>query len=352
MRDMMNRMTFLAAAAAAAVAFASPAKDEPENKELKVLMIGNSFSICTLREMPQVAASMGRRVDLASLYIGGCSLERHWNNVVAATNTEFKPYRFDRVTDGEKVVDNGRANIPDALVMDKWDVVTIQQASHASWDPETYHPFGDSLVAKIRELAPQAKIVVQETWSYPPWDKRLKKFGFDQVDMYARLHDAYAAFAKKYGFEVIPVGTAAEFCPDRNSLFTKPDFHFNREGHYLQGLAWTAKLFGEDVGKCEYKPEWMDAKRAAEIKSAVMDAVNGTRRIRRAFRDARVTRETRASYASSPSTRRRGYGFPATWEWHRSARRAASRTCRWTARCAASGISISRSRKMRSTHYE
>ena len=36
---------------------------------LKVLMIGNSFSICNLREMPQVAKSMGKKLDLASLYI-------------------------------------------------------------------------------------------------------------------------------------------------------------------------------------------------------------------------------------------------------------------------------------------
>ena len=157
--------------------------------------------------------------------------------------------------------------------MDKWDVVTVQQASHLSWDKDTYHPWGDSLVAKIRELAPHAKIVVQETWSYPPWDRRLVKFGFDQVEMYVRLHDAYKDFAAKYGCDVIPVGTAAEFVAERNSLFTKPDFHFNGEGVYLQGLAFTAKLFGVDVRNCAYKPDWMDAARADVIKAAVMDAI-------------------------------------------------------------------------------
>jgi hypothetical protein len=91
--------------------------------------------------------------------------------------------------------------------------------------------------------------------------------------MYARLHRAYAAFAAKYGFEVIPVGMAAEFVPNRNALFTKPDFHFNRDGEYLQGLAFTAKLFGVDVRKCGYRPSWMDAARADEIKAAVMDAI-------------------------------------------------------------------------------
>ena len=264
------------AVATAAVSFGFAAEKVETEKPLKVLMIGNSFSVCNLREMPQVAGSMGKKLDLASLVIGGCSLERHWRNVeVAATNATFKPYRFNRITEGKRVKEKGSANvnIPDALVMDKWDVVTIQQASHFSWDAATYYPWGDNLVAKIRELAPQAKIVVQETWSYPPWDKRLGKFGCDQAEMYARLHDAYAAFAKKHGLDVIPVGKAAEFVPDRNSLFTKPDFHFNNTGVYLQGLVWTAKLFGVDVRKCDYRPSWLDAARADELKAAAMDAV-------------------------------------------------------------------------------
>ena len=271
----MKKMVFVVAAlAAVSVGLAEEVKGE---KPLKVLMIGNSFSICNLREMPNVAAAMGRRLDLASLFIGGCSLERHWSNVVAAsTNAAFRPYRFDRTTDGRKVVVKGSANIPDALVLDRWDVVTIQQASHFSWRPETFEPFGGSLIAKIRELAPQAKILVQETWSYPPWDKRLKKFGFGQDEMYRRLHSTYAAFARKYGLEVIPVGMAAEFVPERNALFTKPDFHFNREGVYLQGLVFTARLFGVDVRKCQYKPGWMDSARAEQIKAAAMDALNTT----------------------------------------------------------------------------
>ena len=91
--------------------------------------------------------------------------------------------------------------------------------------------------------------------------------------MYRRLHAAYASFAAKYGFELIPVGTAAEIVPNRNSLFTEPDFHFNRNGEYLQGLAFTAKLFGVDVRSCRYIPEWMEPSRAEEIKSAVMKAV-------------------------------------------------------------------------------
>ncbi|MBQ3748122.1 MAG: DUF4886 domain-containing protein, partial [Kiritimatiellae bacterium] len=156
----MKKIIALVAAVAAVFLGLSADNAEPE-KPLKVLMIGNSFSICNLWQMPQVAESMGKKLDIVSLYIGGCSLERHWNNVAAAsTNATFKPYRFDRITYGKHVVEKGAVNIPDALLMDKWDVVTVQQCSHKSWDKASYHPWGDNLVAKIRELAPQAKIVV------------------------------------------------------------------------------------------------------------------------------------------------------------------------------------------------
>ena len=95
---------------------------------------------------------------------------------------------------------------------------------------------------------------------------------FTKGEMYARLHAAYGAMAAKYGFDVIPVGTAAEYIPNREALFKKGDSHFGREGVYLQGLTFTASLYGVDVGKCPYRPKWMSPSRAEEMKSAVLSA--------------------------------------------------------------------------------
>ena len=284
-------IALLAAAVAhsGCIAATVPENGAPARKRLKVLMIGNSFSISCLKHLPSVAQSCGAELDLASLYIGGCSLERHWRNVeTAATNAAFRPYRFDRVSDGRRVVEKGAANIPDALVLDKWDVVTIQQASHLSWDKSSYHPWGDRLVAKIRALAPQARIVVQETWSYTPWDRRLAKWHMDQNEMYTKLHTAYVAFAAEYKFPVIPMGTAVQewrrrlpvkytensFGGDVVGGGDKPGARFKRNaankwtpacdvfhlnsphGTYFQALVWAASLFdGVDVTKCAYKPK-------------------------------------------------------------------------------------------------
>ena len=61
----------LCALSAAALAGCSSAPAEGEST-VKVLVIGNSFSICVLQHLPSIALDRGVDLDLASLYIGGC----------------------------------------------------------------------------------------------------------------------------------------------------------------------------------------------------------------------------------------------------------------------------------------
>ena len=266
----------------------STEKAADDERGTKVLMIGNSFSISLLHQLPQVAADRGVELDLASLYIGGCTLERHWSNVLSNdVNQTFRPYKFGRNRFGKYT--ETKMNVCDALRLAKWDIVTIQQGSHESWRPKSYHPYGDNLVAKIRELAPQARIYVQETWSYTPWDKRLARWGIDQNQMYAKLHEAYADFAKRHGLEIIPFGTAVQewrkrlpvkcteksfggdvvgggrqeerdhFKRDVNGNWV-PNcdvFHLGRRGEYFQALVWAKGLFGVDLGELGYRPDFV-----------------------------------------------------------------------------------------------
>ena len=272
---------------------------DPENA-VKVLMIGNSFSICLLQHLPAVAADRGVNLDLASLYIGGCSLKRHWENAKRDGEDEFRPYQFGRNRFGRFT--QSRINVCDALRLADWDVVTVQQASHDSWKLETYSPYGDNLVAKIRELAPKAKILVQETWSYTPWDKRLQKWGIDQTQMYEKLHEAYGAFAKKHALGVIPFGTAVQEWRRRlpvkytensfggdvvgggrqeasDQFKRTPDnkwapncdvFHLGRTGEYFQALVWANKLFDVDLAELEYKPDFVTDDEAKLMKEIIL----------------------------------------------------------------------------------
>jgi len=289
-------------ALAAAFCLCGCRTDGEDERGTKVLMIGNSFSICCLRHLPQVAADRGVDLDLASLYIGGCSLKRHWENAEkdGAEHKGFRPYRFGRNRFGKFT--ESKMNVCEALRLAKWDIVTVQQASHDSWKPETYHPYGDRLIAKIRELAPQAKIVVQETWSYTPWDKRLKSWKLDQDGMYERLHAAYAGFARPYGLDVIPFGTAVQQwrrrlpvkytersfggdvvggrgqsdeddfkrTPDNTWVPNSDVFHLNEKGEYFQALVWAVHLFGADLTELEYRPDCVTEDEAKLMREIAM----------------------------------------------------------------------------------
>lgn len=284
-------------------------------------MIGNSFSICVLKQMPSVAQAMDLKLDLCSLYIGGRSLAHHCENVAKGRDPNYAPYEIgwnycgvvnDPAAPVAKAVRKGNAkrltkgatrgggfgNIPQLLKADRWDVVTIQQASHFSWRPETYQPYADDLVATIRKLAPQAEIVIQETWSYTPFDKRLKEWKLTQDEMYGRLHAAYATLARSKGLRTIPMGTTVQLyrralpvVPKADSLGGDPcgklkfaadgkggwtttgdPFHLNREGEYLQGLVWTATLFGADVTRCAYRPAFLSEARAQKMRAVAVRA--------------------------------------------------------------------------------
>ena len=62
-------------------------------KSIKILAIGNSFSISAGRIMPSFALAAGNAIKFTSACIGGCSLERHCNELTASDeNPDSRPY--------------------------------------------------------------------------------------------------------------------------------------------------------------------------------------------------------------------------------------------------------------------
>ena len=101
-------------------------------RELKVLMIGNSFSICVGKYLSAIVQAEKDSILLCSAYIGGCSLQRHANNLKKAEkDPKFKPYSVTVWQTGKKVL-RSRNNVNALLKGEKWDIVTIQQASSYS----------------------------------------------------------------------------------------------------------------------------------------------------------------------------------------------------------------------------
>ena len=313
--------------------------DNGKPRNLKVLAIGNSFSQSLMAQLPACAKALpGVELDFATLVIGGCSLERHWSNVEKSVDLEFRPYEvqwsFASAPNGKNhpfcdAMKDGHANIPQFLKAVKWDIVTIQQASHASWDEKSYQPYADNLIAKVKELAPQAEVRVHQTWAYCNADKRIcgdatpgkpGSWGFDQDGMHERLSAAYKKLAEKHHLKVIPSGDAVAayrkvlpvtFKPPTEAQLESfkdgelPDMggdpvgsyrwgkgpawnknakdndvrklrfdsiHLNREGQYLQACTWLAALFDSDLSALAYKPSFLTEERAALMRKCAAEA--------------------------------------------------------------------------------
>ena len=305
----------------ALVAGAESKIDRSEKASLKVLMIGNSFTGSVLFETPKLAKAEGLRLEIFQCGIPGCPLDRHWANVEKADDGNFKPYGITaKFVPGPWRKYPTSANVTDMLVAEKWDVVTIQQASGKSAFYDTYQPYADRLIAKIRELAPQAEIVVQQTWSYSPYDVRLAEWKLSPDEMYASLKKAYAQLAGKHGLRTIPTGDAVQLYRrrlpvDYGTLLTRAEIaalkqpatidfhgdivgssawrqdrkeklenggkvklrndfsHLNAKGHYLQACVWIGFLFGIDPTTFTYRPESLSESDVKLMRECARDAL-------------------------------------------------------------------------------
>lgn len=242
------------------------------NAPLKVLSIGNSFSVNAQKHLKQIADSLNSPLLLGNAVIGGCSLERHWRN--ASTNGVQYSYQKKQLT------------LADYVEAEKWDIVTIQQASGSSRFPKTYEPFGSNLIAFIKKHAPQAEVVVHETWAYRPDESRIMKWGISTDQMYADLAKAYQDFAKQHGLRVIPGGDAfqlarqtpewGDYTPANKKTNTpasgktlqgKDGFHANTAGEYLLGCVWYEFLFKKDVRPAPYIPQSLSPEDATTLRN-------------------------------------------------------------------------------------
>lgn len=278
-----------------------------EARTLRLFSVGNSFSNNATRLLPELARSGGHELILGRAVTGGCSFERHWNAVEATLANPEDPK--GRIYSGKTLWDNLRTG--------QWDVITIQQYSLHSTDYGTYQPFADKLHAHLRQLQPQAEIVLHQTWAYRRDAPRFGQTGdgrhaASQQEMWERSRAAYWQLAQRVHARVIPVGDAfwrvdsdpqwgyrvdqgfdprtavhPALPPSRNSLHVGYRWnaekklvmdanHANVAGEYLGALVWYAFLFDESPERLAYVPAGVTPEFAAHLRKVAWQVVRET----------------------------------------------------------------------------
>lgn len=223
---------------------------------MDILTIGNSFSQDITTYLQRIT---NKDIYVRNIYIPGCSLEQHANNIL----NDNKTYEYQK--DGRKLY---MTSLKEALYKRQWDIITLQQVSHLSGIESSYHPFLVALIQYIEEKCPNAKLMFIKTW---PYEKGCSHSGFQNYDnntvtMYKAITNAVENTSKRYSLEIIDVGNtiynayvkASNDSDIEKIEYYRDGFHLSiPQGRYLAALAFHNHLYGKDGINLKYKPKKM-----------------------------------------------------------------------------------------------
>ena len=226
----------------------SRTEEIPATKSVKILSIGNCFSMDCVEYLWDICKSGGVETTvIGHLYYGGCSLDGHWQFM----QTESGAYTYYENTGGEWISNPGYQAAA-AITREEWDYIVIQQVSGSSGIPDTYENL-DKILHFIgtRKTNPNAKILWNMTWAYQANSTHpdFPKYNRDQMAMYNAIVDTVEAkILTNDGIAgVIPAGTAIQNLRTSyiGDAMTIDGHHLNHShGRYTAALAWYAAITG------------------------------------------------------------------------------------------------------------
>lgn len=228
---------------------------------IKILAIGNSFSEDATAYLHSLAVHGGIECKTVNLYIGGCSLERHWNNI--CEDKADYDYQLNGKSTGKLV------SIHKALKEEKWDIVTMQQCSGYSGILDSYYPYIVNLSNYIRQHVPEATQLIHQTWAYE-LDSAHEHYAFyhnSQEEMYEKLVKCYDTVAKELSLGLIPSGEVVQKLRKippfdyRNGgkSLCRDGFHMDYVyGRYALAATWYEYVMKKDILNNGYVPPAVD----------------------------------------------------------------------------------------------
>ena len=245
---------------------------------LKILAIGNSFSEDAVENnLWELLDAAGIPAIIGNLYIGGCSLERHYNNSLS----DAQAYRYREITGG-KTVQQRNVSLSDALKKESWTHVSFQQASGFSGQYISYNPYLKELISYVKgRTSTETKLIFHQTWAYSKDSShpQFPSYGRDQKNMYRLIADAVASALAEHPeiTLLVPSGTAIQNARTSSlgDTFTKDGYHLELTyGRYTAACTWFAAITGKRASDNTWKPQSIDEETAAICRKAADLAID------------------------------------------------------------------------------
>lgn len=141
-------------------------KDIAHTRSYNLLMLGNSFSMDVTCYMEEIAAAMGKDINIGVLNKGGSAVAYHYTNrEMNLTSSDIMFWLNDKT--------QGYSNLKTVLENYEWDYVVFQnwgnsKAFYTNSDSNyaaNWKPMVD-LAKYVNQLEPNAELMIHETWSF------------------------------------------------------------------------------------------------------------------------------------------------------------------------------------------
>ena len=229
----------------------------PAVKSLKILAIGNSFSNNALEFLPILAKELGiEEIIIGKLYVGGCTVDGHWNR--AESGTDYESFQVNTTGDTKwTTYPAGQRSLRFALNLYDWDIITMQQGSPVSGMPDSLGNLQNLIdFVNANKTNPNAKLYWHMTWAYSQFSNHsgFVNYGNDQMTMYNAIVDLTKNhIVPNNSFAgIIPAGTAVQNFRDDDAdnktieqqFITSDGYHLQNYSRVLASLIWLRTLTG------------------------------------------------------------------------------------------------------------
>lgn len=290
---------------------------------LKILSIGNSFSIDATQYLYSILNGMGvKNIKVGDLHIGGISLDEHYR----CAKNNYANYNY-RVTTGNGWKSKTNYSLKKAVSSDDWDYIILQQSGTYSGFPVTYDKL-DGLIKIIKKYNSDAMIVWHMNWAFQN-DARyagFEKYGYDQGYMYNAIVSTLKEVVKDNPNidYIIPAGTAIQNARTSfmGDTLTRDGKHLSLDiGRYIAGLTFAATLSGLPASETVFCPSDVSLEEKRVAVESVKNAIKSPYKVKRSqYQDFQSTTCTISFQANggegapSPQIKKAGKGIVLTME--------------------------------------
>ena len=244
-------------------------------KVVKVLAIGNSFSQDAVEQyLYELAAAQGDSLIIGNAYIGGCSIDRHYDNL----KTGKAEYEYRKIIDGVRI-NKKQVDLLSIIRDEQWDIISLQQASKLSGVPNSYINLGQ-LKRLIQSYTTNLHVefVWHMTWAYADdyESKNFQTYDNNQRKMYSAVVSTMQNVLPGVSIRrVIPSGTAIQLVRYRlGDVLNRDGTHLSLTlGRYTAACTWCEFLTGKIVDGNHYWPDTITEEEAQICQEEAHEAV-------------------------------------------------------------------------------